>query len=73
MAKLIKYLFDKLSRMEMERVKPEPIIRNPNQFRRNFNTNPQIQQRPPRNDDKKLQAPFKIENLIDDEEEHAET
>jgi hypothetical protein len=69
MAKLIKDLSNKLSRMEMERVKPEPNIINPNQFRRNFNTNPQIQQRPPRNDDQKIQAPFKTENMIDDEEE----
>jgi hypothetical protein len=37
MDKLIKDLSNKLSRMEVDRVKNEPNIRNPNQFRRNFN------------------------------------
>jgi hypothetical protein len=52
MAKLIKELSNKLSRMEVDGVKLEPNIRNPNQFRRNFN--PQFQQRPPRNNDQQI-------------------
>jgi len=40
MAKIIKYLSNKISRMELEQDKPNPYIRN--QFRRN--RNPQIQQ-----------------------------
>jgi hypothetical protein len=63
MAKLIKDLSNKLARMEVDRVKSEPNIRNPNQFRRNFN--PQFQQRPPRNNDQQIQAPLKDENMLD--------
>jgi hypothetical protein len=51
MAKLIKYLSNKLSKMEMEKAKPNPYIRNPNQFRRNLNTNPKFQHRPFKNED----------------------
>jgi hypothetical protein len=43
MAKIIKDLSNKISRMEMEKSKSDPYVRN--QFRRNPNTNPQIQQR----------------------------
>jgi hypothetical protein len=39
MAKIIKYLSNKISRMEIEKAKPDPCVRN--QFRRN--PNPQIQ------------------------------
>jgi hypothetical protein len=51
MAKLIKDLSNNLSIMEMEKSKPDPYARNPNQFRRNINTNPQFQQRPLKNED----------------------
>jgi hypothetical protein len=43
MEKIIKDLSNKISRMEMEKAKPDPYVRN--QFRRNPNINPQIQQR----------------------------
>jgi hypothetical protein len=68
MAKIIKDLSNKLSKMEMEKSKPDPYVRNPNQFRRNLNTNPQFQQRPLKNEDQKIQAPFKTENLIQGDE-----
>jgi hypothetical protein len=67
MDKLIKYLSNKLARMEVDRVKTEPNIRNPNQFRRNFN--PQFQQRPPRNNDQQIQAPLKDENMLEGDED----
>jgi hypothetical protein len=60
--------------MEVDRVKHEPNIRNPNQFRRNFN--PHFQQIPPRNNDHQIQAPLKYENMLeghdDQENENAE-
>jgi hypothetical protein len=68
MAKIIKDLSNKVSRMEMEKAKPDPYVRNPNQFRRNLNTNPQFQQIPLKNKDHKIQAPFKTENLIQGDE-----
>ena len=52
----------------MEKTKPGPYVRNPNQFRRNLNTNTQFQQRPLKNEDKKIQVPFKTENLIQGDE-----
>jgi hypothetical protein len=64
MAKIIKDLSNKISRMEMEKSKPDPYVRN--QFRRN--PNPQIQQRKIKNEDQKIQAPFKTENLIQGDE-----
>jgi hypothetical protein len=36
--------------------------------RRNLNTNPQIQQRQIKNEDQKIQAPFKTKNLIQGDE-----
>jgi hypothetical protein len=59
MAKIIKDLSNKISRMEIEKSKPDPYVRNQNQFRRNLNTNPQIQQRQIKNEEQKIQAPFK--------------
>jgi len=41
----------------MEKAKPDPYVRN--QFKRNPNINPQIQQRQIKNEDQKIQAPFK--------------
>jgi len=40
MAKLIKDLSNKLSKMEMEKDKPDSYVRNPNKFGININTNP---------------------------------
>jgi hypothetical protein len=64
MDKIIKSLSNKISRMEIERVKPNPYVRNQNQFRRNLNTNPHIQQRQIKNEEQKIQASFKTKNLI---------
>jgi hypothetical protein len=55
MAKIIKDLSNKISRMELDQSKHDPFARN--QFRRN--TNPRIPQRQLKNEDKKIQAPFK--------------
>jgi hypothetical protein len=66
MEKIIKDLSNKISRMEMEKSKPDPYARN--QFRRNPNINPQIQQRKIKNEEQKIQAPFKTENLIQGDE-----
>jgi hypothetical protein len=64
MAKIIKYLSNKISRMEIEKFKHDPYIRNKNQFRINLNKNPQIQQRKIKNEEQKIQVPFKTRNLI---------
>jgi hypothetical protein len=64
MAKIIKDLSNKISRMEIEQAKPDPYVRN--QFRRN--PNPQIQQRQIKNEDQKIQAPFKTENFMQRDE-----
>jgi hypothetical protein len=60
---------NKLSNMEMEKAKTNTYVRNPNQFRRKINTNPQFQQRPLKNKDQKIQAPFKTKNLMQGDEE----
>jgi hypothetical protein len=60
MANIIKYLSNKISRMEIEKSKLDPYIRN--QFRRN--PNPQIQQIKTKNEDQKIQAPFKNVNFM---------
>jgi hypothetical protein len=64
MAKIIKYLSNQISRMELDQAKPDPYVRN--QFRRN--PNPQIQQRQVKNEDQKIQAPFKTENFMQRDE-----
>jgi hypothetical protein len=62
--KIIKDLSNKISKMEMEQAKPDPYVQN--QLRRN--PNPQIQQRKIKNEEQKIQAPFKIENFIQRDE-----
>jgi hypothetical protein len=64
MAKIIKYLSNKISRMEIDQAKPDPYVRN--EFRRN--PNPQIQQRQIKNEDQKIQALFKNENFMQRDE-----
>jgi hypothetical protein len=64
MAKIIKDLSNKISRMELDQANPYPYIRN--QFRRN--PNPQIQQRQVKNEYQKIQAPFKTENFMQRDE-----
>ena len=53
----------------MEKAKPKPYVRNPNQFKRNININPKLQQIPLKNKDQEIQAPFKTKNLIQGDEE----
>lgn len=64
MAKIIKDLSSKISRMELDQAKPDPYVRN--QFRRN--PNPEIQQRQVKSKDQKIQAPFKTENFMQRDE-----
>jgi hypothetical protein len=64
MAKIIKELSNKIYRMEIYKSKPDPYVIKQNQFRRNLNTNPQIQQRQIKNEEQKIHAPFKTKNLI---------
>jgi hypothetical protein len=64
MAKIIKDLSNKISRMEIEQDKHDPYVRN--QFRRN--PNPHIQQRQIKNEDRKIQAPFKTNNFMQRDE-----
>jgi hypothetical protein len=70
MDKIIKYLSNKISRMEIEQAKPDPYIRN--KFSRNHN--PQIQQRKIKNEDQKIQVSFKTDNFIqrDEVKDHEE-
>jgi hypothetical protein len=60
MARVIKELSNKISRMELEQVKADSS--NKKDFRRN--PNPQNQQRQIKNEDQKIQAPLKNENFI---------
>ena len=62
MSRIIKYLFNKLARMETERRRHDN--RNLNQFGRPFKP-PQVLQRERRNEDQPIQAPIKNENLVD--------
>jgi hypothetical protein len=64
MEKIIKDLSNKISRTEIEKDKHDSYIRN--QFRRN--PSPQIQQRQIKNEDQKIQAPFKTDNFIQRDE-----
>ena len=64
MAKIIKDLSNKISKMEIEQAKPDLYVRN--QLRRNLN--PQIQQRKIKNDDQKIQTPFKNNNFMQRDE-----
>jgi hypothetical protein len=56
MAKIIKDLSNKISRMELDQAKPDPFARK--YFRRNPNL--QNQERQIKNEDQKIQAPFKM-------------
>jgi hypothetical protein len=58
-AKIIKDLSNKISRMELDQDKLDPFARK--DFRRN--PNPQTQQRQVKNEDQKIQAPFKSKIL----------
>jgi hypothetical protein len=60
MAKIIKELSNKISRMELDQAKPDPFSKR--DFKRN--PNPQIQQRQIKNEDQKIKAPFKTENFM---------
>jgi hypothetical protein len=60
MARIIKELSNKISRMELDQSKVDPFIKR--EFRRN--PNPQNQQREIKNEDQKIQTPLKNENFI---------
>jgi hypothetical protein len=60
MEKIIKELSNKNSRMELDQSKTDQFARK--YFRRN--PNPQTQQRQIKNEDQKIQTPFKNENFI---------
>jgi hypothetical protein len=60
MAKIIKELSNKISRMELDQAKPDPFSKR--DFKRN--PNPQIQQRQIKNEDQKIKAPFKTKNFM---------
>jgi hypothetical protein len=60
MARIIKELSNKISRMELDQSKVDPFIKR--EFRRN--PNPQNQQRQIKNEDHKIQTPLENENFI---------
>jgi hypothetical protein len=60
MARIIKELSNKISRMELDQSKSDPFVKR--EFRRN--PNPQNQQRQIKNEDQKIQTPLKNENFI---------
>jgi hypothetical protein len=60
MARIIKELSNKISRMELDQSKADPFVKR--EFRRN--PNPQNQQRQIKNEDQKIQTPLKNENFI---------
>jgi hypothetical protein len=60
MAKIIKELSNKISKIELDQSKADRFVRR--EFRRN--PNPQIQQRQIKNEDQKVQTPLKNENFI---------
>jgi hypothetical protein len=60
MARIIKELSNKISRMELDQSKADQFVKR--DFRRN--PNPQIQQRQIKNEDQKIQTPLKNENFI---------
>jgi hypothetical protein len=60
MARVIKELSNKISRMELDQSKSDPFIKR--EIRRN--PDPQSQQRQVKNKDQKIQAPLKNENFI---------
>jgi hypothetical protein len=60
MARIIKELSNKISRMELDQSKSDQFVKR--ELRRN--PNPQIQQRQIKNEDQKIQTPLKNENFI---------
>ena len=64
MAKIIKELSNKISKMELDQSKNDQFPRK--YFRRNHN--PQMSQRQIKNEDQKIQAPFKNGNFIGGED-----
>ena len=60
MARVIKELSNKISRMELDQSKSDPFVKR--EFKRN--PNPQNQQRQVKNEDQKIQTPLKNENFI---------
>jgi hypothetical protein len=60
MAKIIKELSNKISKMELDQANPYSFSRR--DFKRN--PNPQTQQRPVKNEDSKIKAPFKTKNFM---------
>jgi hypothetical protein len=60
MARIIKELSNKISRMELDQSKADPFVKR--ELRRN--PNPQNQQRHIKNEDQKIQTPLKNENFI---------
>jgi hypothetical protein len=60
MARVIKELSNKISRMWLDKSKSDPFVKR--EFRRN--PNPQNQQRQVKNEDQKIQTPLKNENFI---------
>jgi hypothetical protein len=60
MARIIKELSNKISRMELDQSKADQFVKR--EFRRN--PNPQFQPRQIKNEDQKIQAPLKNENFI---------
>jgi hypothetical protein len=64
MAKIIKELSNKILKMELDQSKNDQFPRK--DFKRY--PNPQIQQRQIKNEDQKIQAPFKNENFIGGED-----
>ena len=63
MANITKYLSNKISRMELDQDKPNSFAWK--YFRRN--PNPETQQRQVKNEDKKIQGPFKMKFFIGDD------
>ena len=60
MARIIKELSNKISRMELDQSKVDPFVKR--EFRRN--PNPQNQQRQIKNEDRQIQTPLKNEKFI---------
>jgi hypothetical protein len=60
MEKIIKELSNKISKMELDQSKIDQFTRK--DFRRN--PNPQIQQRKVKNEDQKIQTPFKNKKFM---------
>ena len=64
MARIIKELFNKIMKMELDQIKNDHFPRK--DFKRN--SNPQAPQRQIKNEDQKIPTPFKSENFIGEED-----